>query len=60
MKKSKEKVTVEQTELIDRHIALVLDNHSSHSSLELSNIKVIKLPPGMTSKPLDAGIIFKA
>ncbi|KAI1728688.1 DDE superfamily endonuclease domain-containing protein [Ditylenchus destructor] len=34
-----------------RQIVLVLDNHSSHVALEeLSNIKIVYLPPNMTSK----------
>jgi hypothetical protein len=44
-----------------RHILLLLDNASSHSSgdLALTNVKVRKLPPNTTAllQPMDAGII---
>lgn len=44
-----------------RHILLLLDNASSHSSggLALTNVRVHKLPPNTTAylQPMDAGII---
>lgn len=47
-----------------RHILMVLDNCSSHADVQLSNVKLVFLPPHSTSQlqPLDAGIIrsFKA
>ena len=46
---------------VRRRVILVIDNARSHicENLQLSNVKVISLPPNTTSKlqPLDAGII---
>jgi hypothetical protein len=43
----------------NRKILLLLDNCSSHPYLNLTNIKLLFLPPNITSRlqPLDAGII---
>ena len=44
----------------NRNVALLLDNAPSHKmSAELTNVKVIMLPPNTTShiQPMDAGII---
>ena len=43
----------------NRNIALIVDNCRSHPFIELSNIKVIFLPPNTTSvlQPMDAGVI---
>ena len=42
-----------------RHILLVLDNRTAQPHIELSNIKLLTLPPNTTSalQPMDAGII---
>ena len=43
----------------DRKIILFIDNCSAHPDVQLSNVKVVFLPPNTTSKlqPCDAGII---
>ena len=43
----------------NRKIALIIDNCPSHPFIELSNIKLIFLPPNTTSvlQPMDAGVI---
>jgi hypothetical protein len=44
----------------NRHVVLLLDNAPSHKvSIELTNVKVLMLPPNTTShiQPMDAGII---
>ena len=43
----------------NRKIALIIDNCRSHPFVELSNIKLIFLPPNTTSvlQPMDAGVI---
>ena len=43
----------------DRHIAMIVDNASSHTHREYSNIKLVFLPPNTTSllQPLDMGIL---
>lgn len=45
-----------------RHILLVIDNASSHVDMQLSNVKIVFLPPNLTSElqPLDQGIIRAA
>lgn len=46
--------------LQNRRIALIVDNHASHRTPpNLTHVKIVKLPPNMTSKiqPLDSGII---
>ena len=57
----KEYLTKMNLEMVSqgRHILLFLDNASSHLPLELSNIKLVFIPPNTTSllQPLDAGII---
>ena len=43
----------------NRNILLLLDNAPVHPSIELSNVKLVFLPPNTTAgtQPLDAGII---
>lgn len=42
-----------------RRILLFLDNAASHADIQLSNIKIVFLPPNITAacQPLDQGII---
>lgn len=45
--------------LANQKVVMLLDNHLSYNSLELSNIIVMKFPFNMTAwlQPCDAGII---
>jgi len=53
-----------QMTLQGRRVCLIVDNAPAHKIVQLKSVKVVFLPPGVTSKlqPLDAGIIrsFKA